>query len=42
MIQQIEFAQDYEFYIRETLLNYLLSTGPSGDGTGGRRLQPKY
>ena len=41
MIQQIEFAQDYEVpYIRETLLNYLLSTGPSGDGTGGRGLQP--
>ena len=40
MIQQIEFAQDYEVpYIRETLLNYLLSTGPSGDGTGGRGLQ---
>ena len=39
MIEQINYAQDYEVpYIRETLLNYLLSTGPSGDGGGG--LQP--
>ena len=42
MIRNINYAADYELpYVRGNLLNYMLSFGPMGDGTGGQGLQPE-